>query len=147
METAMSDDLQRVRVEYLGEHRFRASNQAGFALNTDGGDPAKDLKPMEILLAALGGCTGIDVVDIMRKKRTPLARYRIEIEGVRALDHPRRFLTITVRHVGSGPDVTEAAFQHAVGLSHERYCSVSASLSATVRAEIHLEPWSGPSGA
>ncbi|MHB1543994.1 MAG: OsmC family protein [Gammaproteobacteria bacterium] len=143
----MSDDLQRVRVDYLSEHRFRASNETGLAMNMDGGDPAKDLKPMEILLAALGGCTGIDVVDIMRKKRAPLARYRIEVEGVRAPDHPRRFLTITVRHIGSGPDVTLAAFQRAVELSHDRYCSVSASLSANVRAEVELEASSGTPAA
>jgi putative redox protein len=143
----MSQDPQRVRVEHLGERRFQASNEAGLALELDGGDPAQDLKPMEILLAALGGCTGIDVVDIMRKKRAPLARYRIELEGVRAEDHPRRFLTITVRHIGSGPEVTEAAFQRAVELSHDRYCSVSASLSAEVRAEVRIEPWNSTPAA
>ncbi len=134
-------DLHHIRVEYLDERRFRAFNDQGLSLDLDGSDPAQNLKPMEILLAALGGCTGIDVVDIMRKKRAPLARYRIEVEGIRAIEHPRRFETITVRHIGSGPDVTETAFQRAVQLSHERYCSVSASLSAEVRAEIRLEPW------
>lgn len=137
----MVDDLKRVTVEHLHAERFRASNEVGGGLVVDGGESDDDLKPMEILLAALGGCTGIDVVDIMRKKRTPLAHYRIELEGKRAEDHPRRFVTITVRHVGSGPGVTETGFRQAVTLSHERYCSVAASLSAEIRPEIQLDPW------
>ncbi len=90
---------------------------------------------------ALGACTAYDVVDIMTKKKQPLARYRVEVEGVRAETHPKRYTHITVRHIASGPQVTEEALRRAVELSHTKYCSVSASLNAEIATEVVVEPW------
>jgi putative redox protein len=92
-------------------------------------DPASvGLGPMEALLAALGGCTAVDVQDIMRKRRTPLATYRLEMVGERDEGTPGRYTKITVRHVGSGEGVTAEALEKAAHLSHEKYCSVAGSL-------------------
>ena len=92
-------------------------------------DPASvGLGPMEALLAALGGCTAVDVQDIMRKRRTPLQTYRLEIIGDRAEGTPGRYTKITVRHIGSGEGVSAEQLEKAAHLSHEKYCSVASSL-------------------
>ncbi len=90
--------------------------------------PSAGLGPMEALLAALGSCTAVDVQDIMAKRRTPLTRYRLEIEGTRAEGMPGRYVSILVRHTGSGEGVTAEQLEKAAHLSHEKYCSVASSL-------------------
>ncbi len=134
---------KRVVVHQIVGHRFLGMNETGERVMIDGDQPATGPRPMELLLMALGACTAYDVVDIMAKKKQPLARYRVEVEGVRAETHPRRYTQITVRHIGAGPGVTEEAFRRAVELSHTKYCSVSASLNAEITTEVVLEPWEG----
>ena len=90
--------------------------------------PSAGLGPMEALLAALGSCTAVDVQDIMAKRRTPLTRYRLEIEGTRAEGTPGRYVSILVRHIGTGEGVTPEQLEKAAHLSHEKYCSVASSL-------------------
>ena len=119
-----------------GRVRFVAQNLRGDRVSIEAHhtppadtDPASvGLGPMEALLAALGGCTAVDVQDIMRKRRTPLATYRLEITGDRAEGTPGRYTRITVRHIGSGEGVTAEQLEKAAHLSHEKYCSVAASL-------------------
>jgi putative redox protein len=139
------NDAVLIEVDYQGKLAFRGTNRNGTSLVLDGGSGEAGLKPTELLLAALGACSGIDVVEIMRKKRQPLSHYRIEIEGHRADSHPRRFQSITVRHVGCGPGVTEEALRQAALLSHERYCSVGASLNSEVEVEVRVvTTWPDP---
>ena len=132
-------EKRTVVIEQLCEKRFAAHNENDRTVIVDGASPAVSLRPMELLLAALGGCTAYDVVDIMKKKRTPLARYRVEVTGERAEKHPRRYTHIHVVHVGAGEGVTEKQFAQAVRLSHEKFCGASASLNAEITWEARLE--------
>jgi len=84
--------------------------------------------PMELLLVALGGCTAVDVVSILKKKRQQVSDYRVEVRGTRRDEHPRAFTRIEVRHVVRGRGVSEAAVASAVELSETKYCSVAATL-------------------
>ena len=84
--------------------------------------------PMELLLVALGGCTAVDVVSILKKKRQQVSVYRVEVRGERRDEHPRAFTRIEVRHIVSGRGVSEAAVASAVELSETKYCSVAATL-------------------
>lgn len=122
-------------------HRFAGVNEAGDKVIIDGDQPPIGLRPMELLLAALGSCTAYDVIDIMAKKRQPLARYRVELEGTRADQHPKRYTHITITHYGSGPEVTEAALARSATLSHDKYCPVSATLNAEMIVKVVVEPW------
>ncbi len=132
---------KKIVVQHLCGYRFAAENENQVRVVADGDQPALGLRPMELLLAALGSCTAYDVVSIMNKKRLPLTRYRVEVEGERAEQHPRRYTRIVVRHVGSGPGVTERALRHAAELSHRKFCSVTANLNAEVDLEVVVEPW------
>ncbi len=90
--------------------------------------------PMELLLVALGSCTGVDVVSILRKKRQEVSAYRVEVRGERRDDYPRSYKRMEVRHIVTGRNITEQSVAHAIQLSEEKYCSVAATLRPT--AEI-----------
>lgn len=117
--------------------RFTALSPRGaqITLNSD----STDFSPMQVLLAALGGCTGMDVVSVLKKMRQDVTGYRIEVDGTRADDHPRVWTEITVRHIVEGNDLSREKVERAVQLSEEKYCSVAAMLKGTpIRTEIEL---------
>lgn len=128
-----------MHVTWLGEQRYVAQNETGQQLIIDNSELKLGASPMESLLAALATCTAYDVVEVMKKRKTPLSSYRVEIEGERAEEHPRRYTTITVRHIASGAGVTAEALNRAAHLSHEKYCSVAASLNSEIVVEAALE--------
>jgi putative redox protein len=89
---------------------------------------------MELLLVALGSCTAVDVISILKKKREQVSAYRIEVRGERRSDHPRSYKRMEVHHVVTGRGVSEKAVSQAIELSETKYCSVAATLRPT--AEI-----------
>jgi putative redox protein len=123
------DPQQAVRVDIL--------TGTGFKLTFDT-DDAGDLRagpgPTESVLAALAGCTSMDVGAILRKKRQPAAGYRIAVTGERADEHPQVYTSIVVEHQVSG-EVEPEALRRAIELSATAYCPVSAMLSRSVRIE------------
>jgi putative redox protein len=92
--------------------------------------------PVELLLLALGGCMGSDIVDILKKKRERVTAYRIEVRGERRADFPRSWKTIRLHHVITGDHVSEAAVKQAIELSDTKYCSVAASLRPTAEISV-----------
>jgi len=90
--------------------------------------------PMELLLVALGACTGVDVASILLKKRQDVLAYRIEVKGQRRDEHPRSYKRMEVQHIITGRGISEQAVRQAIQLSEEKYCSVAATLRPT--AEI-----------
>ncbi|MBI2760062.1 MAG: OsmC family protein [Chloroflexi bacterium] len=90
--------------------------------------------PMELVLLALAGCTGMDVIAMLRKMRQTVTGYEVRVTGdERATDHPRVYTAITVEHIVHGPALDDAAVARAVNLSSTRYCPVSAMLGETAR--------------
>jgi putative redox protein len=96
--------------------------------------------PMENLLLSLAGCTGMDVVSILRKKRVTLADFRIDVSGERAADHPRIFTSIHLHYTLRGAGLSPESARKAVELSLEKYCSVAGMLkqAATITYDIHI---------
>jgi putative redox protein len=129
----------RMSIDHLGGKRYVGRNEGGDRIFIDGEEISIGVRPTEALLAALGTCTAFDVVSILEKRQTPVESYRIELEGERAEEHPRRFTKILVRHVVSGEGITEESLERAVSLSHEKYCSVASSLNSEIEAEAVLE--------
>jgi len=104
-------------------------------MDTDSeGSDASAPGPKETLLAALAGCTAIDVASILRKKRQSAATYEVAVSAESAESHPKVFTAISVEHRVTG-DVTDEALRRAVELSSTRYCPVSAMLSKSVTIE------------
>lgn len=92
-------------------------------------------RPMELLLLGLGGCTGMDVISILRKMRQEVTGYQVRVQGERADSHPQIFTHITVEHVIRGRGVKAASVHRAIELSATRYCSASAMLERAAKIE------------
>ena len=88
-------------------------------------------QPMEMLLVALAGCSGMDILTILRKKRQDITGYELRIHGTRAEEHPKVYLDITLEHVFSGHNIRPEAVERAIELTEERYCGASAMLGKT----------------
>lgn len=88
-------------------------------------------QPMEMLLVALAGCSGMDILTILRKKRQDITGYELRIHGTRAGEHPKVYLDITLEHVFSGHNIRPEAVERAIELTEERYCGASAMLGKT----------------
>lgn len=82
--------------------------------------------PMELLLIALAGCTGMDVISLLKKMRVSFTGLDIKVKGQRRDEHPRIFTSIELEYVVYGSGIDRAAVQRAVELSQEKYCSVRA---------------------
>jgi len=90
--------------------------------------------PMELLLIALGSCTGVDVISILKKKRQKVTDYRIEVSGERREEFPRSYTRLSVKHIVRGRGLSEPAVARAIELSDQKYCSVAGTLRGS--AEI-----------
>jgi putative redox protein len=117
--------------------RVDARTDDGHPIAMDGDPPDGDgsaAGPKEALLAALAGCTAMDVAAILRKKRQAVATYEIEVNAESASRHPKVFTAIAVEHRVAG-DVDPEAVRRSVELSSTRYCPVNAMLSKAVPIE------------
>jgi putative redox protein len=129
--------MVEVKAVWKGGMKFEGSNENGInvEMSNDGSAPA----PMELMLIALGGCTGMDVVSILEKMRVKFEELEIEIKGERSEEHPKVYKSIEITYKIKG-DVEEDKVKKAVDLSLERYCSVGAMLkrSADIKYRIDL---------
>jgi len=117
--------------------------QSGVAIVLDGvkahGGLESAIRPMECLLISLASCTGMDVISILRKKRQDVSEFRVEVEGVRAEEYPKRYERITLHYIVRGPDVSEQAVARSIELSQTKYCGVTASLNSEIEYEYTVE--------
>ncbi len=92
---------------------------------------------MEVLLAALGACSAMDVVSILLKKRQQIGAYRVRVEGEQATDHPHALLGARVVHEFEGGRLDPAAVRRSIELSAGRYCAISATLASGATRVSH----------
>lgn len=116
--------------------RFNASVGSGHSIVLDNGEGDAGMRPAELLPVALAGCTGMDVMSILRKKRQDVRGYRIEVGGTQMDGHPNAFTRMDVTHVVEGTGVDVDAVRRAIDLSASKYCSVGATLASGI-VEIH----------
>ena len=105
----------------------------------DGGGRNLAPRPMETVLAGTGACTAYDVVLILRRGRLDVTSCRVEVESERATTDPKVFTKIHMHFRIAGRDLTQAAVERAVRLSHEKYCSASAMLGKTAHMTTSFE--------
>jgi putative redox protein len=112
--------------------RFDAEAGSGHHLVLDaaehGGGHNEGFRPVELLLVGLAGCTGMDVISILRKKREPVTGYAVHVVGVRAEEHPMVFVEINIVHIVTGRHIQPEVVARAIQLSEERYCGAGAML-------------------
>ena len=108
-----------------------------------GDDPATGMSPSQMLLIGLSACTAYDVVDIMAKKRKPLAMLEVTAAGEQESDPPWAYKRIHLTYRMSGKDLTDKAVSQAILLSQEKYCSVAATVRGIADITCDYEIVSG----
>src|SRR5213595_3122260 len=126
---------KKATIHFAGNDYFVGATPSGHAqaIETDSGR-AGAATPMELLLLALGSCTGVDVISILKKKRQQVTDYRIEVSGERREEFPRSYTRLNGKHIVRGRGLSEPAVARAIELSDQKYCSVAATLRGS--AEI-----------
>ena len=114
----------------------RAGN--GPAVVLDSSDGGSGPSPMELVLIGVAGCTAIDVIMIMQKKRADIIGFKVNISGERADEHPKRYTNIHIEYVLYGRNLKPNAVEQAIQLSEEKYCSASASLNADIDSSYNI---------
>lgn len=123
-----------VEVNWKGDMVFEAVPPTGrrFTMDAypDEGSESVGPTPVEALLSAIAGCTAMDVISILKKKKQVVTSYRLEVDGERGPEnvYPRPFLSITVRHILKGENLDPAAVNRSIELSDEKYCTVMATI-------------------
>lgn len=125
---------RNVTVTMKGDYEYEAVNPQGNKVQIDMYDPEKKQhqSPMDLVLSAVASCASVDAVLMMKKKRKTVTDFKVETEGDRNDGVPAFYKTIHMNFVLTSPDATEEEFAKVVKLSVDKYCSVSASLSAEI---------------
>jgi len=133
-------------VKWIDGKKFIGIDSTNHSVVLSTVDEGVGMKPSELLLVALASCTAVDVVGILEKKRIPLSLLEISASGEQDPNPPWTFRKIHLHFRVSGKDLTEKAVAQAIELSEEKYCSVAATVRATVQIttdfEIVVEPGS-----
>lgn len=123
---------RQISVKWVEGLKFLGTGYANHSLVIDGpadsGGNDSAVRPGEMILMALAGCTGIDVVSLLKKMRVRFDHFEIGVTAETAESHPRYFTKINVEYRVRGRDIPEDKLQRAIDLSRETYCSVSAQL-------------------
>ena len=128
--------MAQVSVRWLEKLQFVGtdSSKHSVVLSSQDDENGVGMKPSELMLVALGGCSAYDVVNILTKKRKKLTGLEVSVSAEQLPDPPWTFVKIHMSYRLRGRDLTEKAVQDAIKLSKDKYCSVGATLAA--RAEI-----------
>ena len=125
----MSNEGVKAFIELKGDDLFVGNTPSGNAVTIDTNSVRHSApSPMDLLLLALGSCTGVDVISILRKKRQDVTHYRIEVRGQRRAKHPRSYERMEVHHILTGPNISPQSVAQAIELSENKYCSVAATM-------------------
>jgi putative redox protein len=130
-------EMMTAKARLMEGMRFMAESGSGHIVNLDAsvehGGADLGFRPMELLLVGLAGCTAMDVISILRKKRQEVRGYTVAVSGVRAETNPMVFTEITVEHRVFGHELDPEAVRRAIELSESRYCGAGAMLGKTAR--------------
>lgn len=126
-----------IKVKYVDGLQFIGESDSGHAVVMDGdrevGGNDTGMRPMELLLVSLAGCSGMDVVSILKKKKQPVAGFEINVTGEKAKDHPKKYTGIEIEYIIKGKGISEEAVKRAVELSMDKYCSVKATIEGVAK--------------
>ena len=125
--------MVQATVRLVKDMHFSGSADSGHRLIMDADEAAggenRGFRPMELLLVGFGGCTGMDVISILRKKKQQISGLEMHIQGDKQEDFPKTYRNIHIEYIVTGKAVEKEAVERAIELSLEKYCSVGATLS------------------
>lgn len=136
--------MSKVNVNWTGDMAFDAEVN-GFNIKLDAAEQVGGKnggpRPKPLILVSLGGCTGMDVISILKKMRVEPDYFNVEVSGEMTEEHPKYYNKLHIKYVFRGKDLPMAKLEKAVNLSQDRYCGVSEMLrkAAEITHEIVIE--------
>ncbi len=131
---------KKTTVYHLVDKRFLGETPDKMQVMIDGEDYAQSgMRPMELLLNAVGACAAYDIVEMLKKRRLEIRDYKIELEGERADGTPKYYTHIRAKHIFDVPGLDQKTAERFVDLGMNKYCSVAASLKSEISFEVVLE--------
>ena len=133
----------KATVQWKENMTFLGTPDSGFPVQMDAdsyfGGTNQGVRPMEMIALGLAGCTGMDVISILRKKRQQVSQFEVRVNAPRSADHPKVFIRAQLTYIVTGTSVEEAAVLRAIELSMTKYCPVQVMLSQAFPMELHYE--------
>ena len=122
---------------------FMGKANSGFAIRMDAdrsvGGNESGVRPMEMIALGLAGCTAMDVISILQKKRQDVTDFEVMVDAARSADHPKVFTNAVITYIVSGRDVEESALLRSIELSITKYCPVQAMLEQVFPMDLCYE--------
>lgn len=129
----MPDNWKEIEADWQGGNGFIGRNAKGGSVQMGIINETPGVSPMEIVLIGLAGCTGLDIVDILAKKREQLKALKIKVRGNRASEYPMVYKEIEVTYLLWGEGINPKSVERAIELSEKKYCSVSNMLCSVAK--------------
>ena len=136
----MTEGWTEITASWEKEQAFTGFNSAGGIVQMGTLDGKPGIGPMQLLLVALAGCTGIDIVSILQKKRLSMTNLQVKVRGKRASEYPLIWTEIHLTYLVWGEALQPKDVEQAIQLSEEKYCSVGIMLGkvASITSEYHI---------
>jgi putative redox protein len=128
-----------INVRWIGGQQYVGIDSTNHSVVMSTTAEGVGMKPSELILVALAACTGVDVVDILTKKRTPLTSLEISVDGEQDPNPPWPYRKIHISYRLRGKALTDKGVRQAIELSEEKYCSVSATLRGVAKITTDFE--------
>lgn len=133
----------KATVQWKEDMTFLGTPDSGFSVQMDAdasfGGTNQGVRPMEMVALGLAGCTGMDVLSILRKKRQQVTNFEVRINAPRSADPPKVFTRALITYIVTGTNVDENAVLRSIELSMTKYCPVQVMLSQAFPMELHYE--------
>lgn len=132
--------MTKANVTWNQKFSFTGTSGSGFSIPLDAkeavGGQGTGFLPMELMALSLAGCTAMDVISIMTKKRQQVTDFDVNVDADRAEEHPRVFTRATIEYIFNGTDIDEKAVRRSIELSADRYCPAQGMLAQIMPIEL-----------
>ena len=133
----------KATVDWQQNMIFAGTPDSGFTVQMDAdamlGGSNQGVRPMELIALGLAGCTAMDVISILRKKRQQVTNFEVRVDAPRSLEHPKVFTRAELRYIVTGKNIDEAAVLRAIELSATKYCPAQIMLGQVFPIDLHYE--------
>ena len=140
----------KVTVNWKGDMTFAGESPSGFPIQMDSdsdfGGTNSGPRPMEMLAFGLAGCTGMDVLSILKKKRQDVRQFDVRVDAPRSHEYPKVFTNATITYIASGRNITEAAVLRAIELTVTKYCPAQIMLAKAFPIDVQYEIYEEETG-
>ena len=133
----------KAAVQWKENMTFIGKPDSGFAVQMDA-DPSfggtnSGVRPMEMIALGLAGCTGMDVISILQKKRQQVTQFEVRVNAPRSAEHPKVFTNALITYIVTGKNVDESALLRSIELAATKYCPAQFMLAQVFPMELHYE--------